>query len=285
MSELTKTLVNKPWNLHSTGDLVHLDFLSLYPEENQKKNNLRVVMDTQQAVALRDSLNALLQKIQKTSRPQKRSLEERYSPRIFSVTDMDAAKRIILTKEGPSGSEERWQKETPALMRILANYWKLEPGAKVVDYGCGIGRISKELCKLGCYVVGVDISPEMRQLAIQYVSDKNHFIVVSPKQFTDMLNKGFQCDYACAIWVLQHCLKPYQDLASITGALKWGGELFVVNNKFSRAVPVADGPWQNDNINIWQLCHAAMKELRILGFPEGVGVDARHFQCGFYSKL
>ena len=251
------------------------------------KPNLRLIMNPQQAITLRDMLNAFLQKLQGSSILQGKTLEERYNPGIFSVSNIDEAKRIILTKEGSSSSEERWQKETPALMRMLSNYWKLLPGTKIVDYGCGIGRISKELCKLGCYVVGVDISPEMRQLAVQYVGDNEHFIVVSPEQFTEMLNRGFQCDYACAIWVLQHCLKPNEDLGAILSALKSDGELFVVNNKFSRAVPVVDVPWQDDDIDIWQMCRNAtlLHELRVLGFPEGVGIDPRYFQCGFYQRL
>ena len=292
MSELTEVFVDGVHQIHFTGGYARLDFMTLDSNDGgatlQQKPNLRVIMDTQQMVTLRDTLSSLIQKMQENHilpNPNRgQTLEERYNPGIFSVPDIEAAKSIILTKEGQDGPEERWQKETPALMSMLNKTWRLGPGVTVVDYGCGIGRIAKELCVLGCKVVGVDISPEMRKLTVEYVNNAN-FSVISPEGFVSMINNGFTCDYACAIWVLQHCLKPDQDLNNICRALMIGGELFVVNNKYSRAVPVIDRYWQDDRIDIWQLCGSRLKETRILGFPEGVGIDARHFQCGFYQKI
>ena len=269
-------------NLHFTGDMVRLNFMHLVPESNSQQTNLQVIMNVQAAISLRDSLNVLLDKM---NVPQTQPLEQRYNPGIFSVNTIDDAKRIILTKESQDGSEERWRKETPVIMNMLKNGWNLGAGTVVVDYGCGIGRISKELCNLGCHVIGVDISPEMRKLAMEYVDNIERFLVVSPEQFEDMISRGFQADYACAIWVLQHCLKPEEDLNRIKNSLKWQGELFVVNNKFSRAVPVKDKVWQNDDINIWKLCADYLLPMRLFPFPEGVGVDPKYFQCCFYKKV
>ena len=298
MSDHIEVFIDGLNQLNFTGGLVRLDFMSLHPENegtpSEKQTNLRIIMNAQQTVQLRDSLNTFIQRLQEANvlqnpaaqrqyAPQGRTLAERYNPHIFSVSNVDEAKRIILTKEGRDGSEERWRKETPVLISLLRNEWKLGPGTTVVDYGCGIGRISKELCQLGCKVLGVDISPEMRSLAVQYVNDER-FSVVPPETFVNMINNGFTCDYACTIWVLQHCLKPTEDLGNIERALKNGGGLFVVNNKFSRAVPVIDGVWQNDNIDIWKMCRDNLREVRLLDFPDGVGVDARYFQCGFYQK-
>ena len=268
-------------NLHFTGDMVRLNFMHLVPESNSQQTNLQVIMNVQAAISLRDSLNVLLDKM---NVPQAQPLEQRYNPGIFSVNTIDEAKRIILTKESQDGSEERWRKETPALISMMKDNWSLHSGKVVLDYGCGIGRISKELCQLGCHVVGVDISPEMRKLAVNYVNDKR-FLVVSPDQFKNMISRGFQADYACAIWVLQHCLYPEDDLNRIKMAMKPGGEMFLVNNKFSRAVPVRDRVWQNDNINIWKLCADYLMPMRLLPFPEGVGVDPKYFQCCFYKKV
>jgi len=269
-------------NLHFTGDMVRLNFMHLVPESNSQQTNLQVVMNVQAAISLRDSLNVLLDKM---NVPQAKPLEQRYNPGIFSVNTIDEAKRIILTKESQDGPEERWRKETPAIMSILKNEWSLCPGKVIVDYGCGIGRISKELCNLGCHVIGVDISSEMRKLAVEYVDDINRFLVVSPDQFKDMISRGLQADYACAIWVLQHCLYPEDDLNTIKNSLKWRGGLFVVNNKFSRAVLVRDRVWQDDKINIWELCAKYFRQSRLLQFPDGVGIESKYFQCGFYQKF
>lgn len=282
--EPTEVFVDGLSHINLTGGLVRFDFMSLQSggDNPEKRDVLRMIMHPQNAIQLRDTLNMLIQRLQ----PQQQQ-QAVYNPGIFSVPDMDTAKRIILTKETAAGTDERWQKETPALINMLKSCWKLGEGVTVVDYGCGIGRISKELCVLGCRVVGVDISPDMRKLAVEYVADQK-FTVVSPEEFVGMLGQGFRCDYACAIWVLQHCLKPQDDLGIILSALKNGGELFVVNNKYSRAVPVTGNRvWQDDGIDIWQLLDSStmLYTQRILGFPEGVGLNSEHFQCGFYSKL
>ena len=267
--------------IHFVGDMVRIHFMSLIPELKTQEANLNVIMNVDAAITLRDSLNELLARM---NMPEAKPLEQRYNPGIFSVNTIDEAKRIILTKESEDGPEERWQKETPVIMSMLKDGWCLCSGKVVVDYGCGIGRISKELCNLGCHVVGVDISPEMRKLAVEYVNEQR-FIAVSPRLFDDMLGRGFQADYACAIWVLQHCLKPEEDLRRIKKSLKWGGELFVVNNKFSRAVPVIDRVWQDDKIDIWGLLADNLRQSRLFQFPEGVGIDPKYFLCGFYQKF
>lgn len=268
--------------IHFAGGMVRIHFMSLIPESKTQKTNLQVIMNVDAAITLRDSLNELLDRMKI---PQANPLEHRYNPGIFSVNTIDEAKRIILTKESQDGPEERWRKETPAIMSMLKNEWCLCPGKVVVDYGCGIGRISKELCNLGCHVIGVDISPQMRKLAMEYVDDINHFLVVSPEQLDEMISRGWQADYACAIWVLQHCLKPEEDLNRIKNSLKWRGELFVVNNKFSRAVPVIDKVWQDDKIDIWKMLADNLRQSRLLQFPEGVGIEPKYFQCGFYQKF
>lgn len=289
MSDLTEVFVDGLNQIHLTGELVRFDFMTLQSSgpDPEKKTRLRMIMHPQNAIQLRDTLTTLIQRMQEARQQSvQQPLEVRYNPSVFSVPDIDAAKRIILTKESETGTEERWQKETPALMNMLTKAWQLGEGVTVVDYGCGIGRISKELCGLGCRVVGVDISPEMRKLAVQYVCSEK-FTVVSPEEFVGMIGKGFRCDYACAIWVLQHCLKPHEDLGRIISAMKNGGELFVVNNKYSRAVPVVDKYWENDGIDIWQMCNnsSLLCELRQLGFPQDVGLNAEHFMCGFYQRI
>jgi SAM-dependent methyltransferase len=60
---------------------------------------------------------------------------------------------------------------TPA---ALTGSFALDRNSLVLDYGCGIGRIAKELIKqTGCHVIGVDISPSMLGLAYPYVHSDN----------------------------------------------------------------------------------------------------------------
>lgn len=131
-----------------------------------------------------------------------------YNPDIFSVQDLAQAKSIILTPEGAS-TEQRWKEETPLFCDLLAAHNRIEPGALVLDYGCGVGRMARELiARHRCRVIGVDISASMRALSVQYVNSDD-FFSCSPAMLAVLLNQGLKFDSAISIWVLQHCLKSF----------------------------------------------------------------------------
>lgn len=174
--------------------------------------------------------------------------EATYSSSVFNVTDVEQAKKIILTTEGQLTTEERWRTETPYLLSLIEEQVKLDEDSVVLDYGCGIGRLSKALIeRYDCWVVGVDISPSMRALAASYVS--------SPK-FSALAPEFFDCgafdpkfDLALAVWTLQHCYDVEADVARISGSLIRGGKLFVVNDR-KRLVPTRQCGWVNDGKDI-----------------------------------
>lgn len=168
-----------------------------------------------------------------------------YNPAMFDMPDEETARRIILTPDGRSTSD-RWRIETPGLVTLAGPTLGLTSGSLVLDYGCGIGRIAKELIeRFGCTVVGADISPNMREMASNYV-DSRRFSVVSREE---LLELDCVFDAALAVWVLQHCHRPTQDCELIRGKLAPNGRLLVVNN-FHRAVPVMERPWANDGFDV-----------------------------------
>ena len=67
-----------------------------------------------------------------------------YYPEIFDAHTMGHARAIILTGEG-STTAERWQVETPWLGDQISSLIEITPDTLLVDYGCGIGRVAKEL--------------------------------------------------------------------------------------------------------------------------------------------
>ena len=182
-----------------------------------------------------------------------------YEPRVFDAPNIAQAKRIILTAEG-SGSEERWAKETPYLAEMIGRTLKLGPETVLLDYGCGIGRMAKELiAKYRCRVIGVDISATMRGFTATYV-ESDRFLACAPAMLDMLIERGFACDAAFTVWVLQHCERPADDIARIKRALKPAGPLLVVNN-IHRAVPMLErklgpmgatvaGTWANDGIDV-----------------------------------
>jgi SAM-dependent methyltransferase len=177
-----------------------------------------------------------------------------YNPQVFDVANLQHAKQIILTPEGGS-TVERWAKETPYLVNwIVENAPWLAPNHVVLDYGCGVGRIAKGLIeKTGCRVVGVDISASMRALAHAYVEHPN-FLSCDPSMLP-YLNVKFSAGYA--VWVLQHCEKPQEDIKLINENMGFNAPFFLVNN-IHRAVPAnviktKEYRWLSDGLDIDQL--------------------------------
>lgn len=169
-----------------------------------------------------------------------------YDPSVFlNVETVDEAVRVILTPEAGLTSQQRWKTEAPFIMEILKRH--IKPQSLVLDYGCGIGRISKPLIEmLQCEVWGVDISPNMRALAASCV-DNDNFVAMSPKTLNRFPAGMF--DAAVAIWTLQHVLDLGEAILMIHDALKPGGILFVLNNH-QRAIPSNAGPWLDDGKNV-----------------------------------
>lgn len=186
------------------------------------------------------------------------SVTVQYYPEIFDAPDMERDKKIILTEEGPGADTvTRWSMETPYLMELLCQELNLRSDMVVLDYGCGIGRMSKAMIgATGCSVIGLDISQNMRRLAVDYVSS-DRFIVISPGQFDILVEAGLRVHAAIAIWVLQHCFAPADDIARIRRSLAVGSSAFVLNMP-KRAIPaVLDDPdsgarfvWATDKIDV-----------------------------------
>jgi SAM-dependent methyltransferase len=196
-----------------------------------------------------------------------------YFPNIFDVADERSAKAIILTDEGQGAdTEARWTLETPYVLELLRAGLALGPDSLVLDYGCGIGRMAKAMIDAtGCSVIGVDISPSMRRLAVDYVGS-DRFLSVSPGQFDTLVRRGLRMQAAISIWVLQHCLAPAEDVSRLRGCLAENGRCFVLNMP-KRAVPAVHSQpagksqflWAQDSIDVQALLRTAFK-------VEGVGV-------------
>ena len=206
-----------------------------------------------------------------------------YAPAVFEVDSIEQAKRVILTAEDTT-TEDRWRIETPYLADEIDAF--LQPDAKslIVDYGCGIGRMSKELiARHDCSVLGVDISQSMRQLAPGYVDDPR--FAVSPRPaFKAMADWGMRADAAIAIWSLQHCAKPQDDIAMINHALKPGAGLFVCNTHHT-AVPTSAG-WADVGGDVRSLLADTFEEVDHAAIAAEYTTDliARMAYLGKYQK-
>lgn len=174
-----------------------------------------------------------------------------YLPHFFETEDPKRARELILTKNFTMSSDERWEKETPYLLDKISKALPLSSEHLVLDYGCGIGRLAKGIIeKYRCRVLGIDISSSMRTMAENYVSS-TLFRAIHPTQLDVELSSGLTVDHAYAVWVLQHTADPHQELTRLQGAVKPGGNLYLVNTA-GRCVP-CDLGWVNDGIDIYGL--------------------------------
>jgi SAM-dependent methyltransferase len=172
-----------------------------------------------------------------------------YNPSFYEVDSISAAMSIIVTAED-STTEARWRTETPYLADLISRHLELSPNSLVLDYGCGIGRIAKELiARRRCRVIGVDTSRSMTGLAPMYVASDRFF--ACPSAMLDgLIERGITFDVAITIWVLQHCLNPKDDIARIKRSLRSQGKLFVINSSNVRAVPTVEQGYAHDGIDV-----------------------------------
>ena len=69
-----------------------------------------------------------------------------YYKDMFRVENLEEAKNIILTEEAQGGDHrQRWERETTYMQSLFAEGLGDLNGKTVLDFGCGIGRLSKAL--------------------------------------------------------------------------------------------------------------------------------------------
>lgn len=207
-----------------------------------------------------------------------------YRPEFFEVSNLEEAKTIILTPENGVSPAERWERETLPMANMIASRLDLSEHQTVIDYGCGIGRLAKELIKqTDCNIVGVDISRSMRAMASLYCDSEAFFSC--PKDSLEFLvNSGFRANHAFSVWVLQHAQNPAEDIELIHSALTTGG-MFLVINLDDRCLPTNQG-WKSDKVDVKALIEKRFKIIDYFPPPKGAVTDiARLISfCGLYQK-
>jgi 2-polyprenyl-3-methyl-5-hydroxy-6-metoxy-1,4-benzoquinol methylase len=168
----------------------------------------------------------------------------------FKPADFESAKNICITPD--SNNRYKFDEETNFLIKFLNDRGLLFTQPRVLDFGCGMGRISRELANVGCNVVGIDSSILMLEVAQGYVNSKKFTPVINTPTFPFQIKPEF--DLVISSFVLQHVEDPIKEIEFICSSMKDDATLVLVNEPY-RLVPVGMDKdryveWNDDKVDI-----------------------------------
>lgn len=199
----------------------------------------------------------------------------RYVKETFDPVSIDHAKHIVLTSD--PNNPDKFEKETAALLDILASELEITSISTVLDFGCGMGRVSKELVhRFNCNVVGVDISERMKIFAMLYVSNPKKF------KIAETIETGF-FDFCIAAFVLQHTENPKSEISKIVNGLNDNGILVLLNENI-RYVPAdvardSNVIWHDDKFDVHGEVEKYLTKVKSIPYPPNT-----ELRIDFYKK-
>lgn len=150
-----------------------------------------------------------------------------YNPDFFKPKDIEHAKRIILTREDTT-TEKRWELETAWQTKVLGALTNINRDSCVLDWGCGIGRLSKSIIKeYNCSVYGVDIQQQMLEYAGDYVNDEK-FTPILYQNIEEIKRRKYS--HIISVWVLQHSINVKNEIKIMHECLEDAGRILIVEN-------------------------------------------------------
>ena len=173
--------------------------------------------------------------------------------------------------------EERMEIETPAFARVILH--QLPERARVVlDYGCGIGRLAKEILKQNnrITILGVDASSDELRLAEEYVDD-SRFIPTKPEDLAQKV------DMIYCVYVLQHvpAIELRHAIERMHHFLKPGGKLVYCSSDYRMAINQGGGFTDDRHLGVdirKEIARLFDEEKDLFDFSMRGAADAREAQ-------
>lgn len=161
---------------------------------------------------------------------------------LFKPKTFDEAKNSVVGDCNGFSMAERWEKETPLFAKEILKHLPAD-GTTILDYGCGCGRLAKEILKQNSRVtvIGVDASDHELKLAKEYIND-SRFIPMRPEELDQSV------DLAYCVYVLQHApaIEIRDILYRIHTYLKDDGKFVYCSSDFRMAIRFDGGGFYDD---------------------------------------
>lgn len=136
--------------------------------------------------------------------------------------DENFAKKKIL-------SDDDWSERTIKDVERIINNLKITHTDSVLDFGCGIGRLTKEIAPLCDKIYAVDVSDNMLSLLMNYCGGISNVFISPMQSEMNICLMDKQVDKIFSLLVLQHIEKPnaLEILKEFKRVLKPKGKLFL----------------------------------------------------------
>lgn len=151
---------------------------------------------------------------------------------VFQPKSFESAIHLVVGECNGIKGLVRWEQETPLFVDAISRFID-EATTKILDYGCGIGRLAKGILAAhdSVEVFGVDDSPKQLDAALAYVNSER-FETLLPAEMQQ------QVDLVYCIYVLQHipAIEIREALQRIHYHLKPGGKFIYCSSDCRMAV-------------------------------------------------
>lgn len=162
---------------------------------------------------------------------------------LFKPKDFEEARHSVVGDCNGIPMNMRWEVETPLFAKEILKHAKPEPGFTILDYGCGCGRLSKEILAQdhSVTVIGLDVSKDELKLAEKYIAN-SRFIPVLPHELNQKV------DLVYCVYCLQHApaIEIREILQRIHYFLKPGGKFIYCSSDYRMAIRFDGGGFFDD---------------------------------------